>query len=85
MWDHHSDKKEKQIRKRAYISKFSAEELRSDIYNPNKVYRISRKSDKYLTVQIIWSGEAEVQGADENEIEFNSVRPFDLEMFLNLT
>jgi len=50
MWDHHSEIQEKQIRKRTYISRLSAEELRVDIYNSNKVYRVIRKNDKYLTV-----------------------------------
>jgi len=85
MWDHHSDKTEKQIIKRAYISKFSQEELRADIYNPNLIYKVTKKTNQLLTVQIVWSGESEVQDNAEFEIELNSVRPFDMALFLNLT
>ena len=85
MWDHHADKNEKQIRKKAYISWFSSMELRTAIYNPNLVYKILRKDDQHLTVQIVWSGEAEVRDGIEQIIDINSVRPFDLDLFINLT
>jgi len=85
MWDHHSDKKEKQIRKKAYISRFSPEELRANIYNPNLIYKVIAKNDPHLTVQIVWSGENAVKDAIEHKIELNSVHPFNMELFLNLT
>ena len=85
MWDHHSDKNEKQIRKKAYISRFSPMELRTAIYNTNLVYKVLREDDQHLTVQIVWSGEAEVRDGIEQTIDINSVRPFDLDLFINLT
>ncbi len=85
MWDHHADKNEKQIRKKAYISRFSSMELRTAIYNPNLVYKVLGKDDQHLTVQIVWSGEVEVRDGIEQIIDIDSVRPFDLDLFINLT
>jgi hypothetical protein len=85
IWDHHTDKQADQVFKRKYIAKFDQTRLYSSLHNPNLVYERIDKSGDTLTLKTIWSGTEPVIEGEIRKTNLNDIRPFDLDIFINLT
>lgn len=85
IWDHHTDKETQQDFKREYILKFYQTRLYSSLHNPNIVYEIIEKNGSNLKVKLIWSGSEPVYDGEIYEMDLKDIRPFDLDIFINLT
>ncbi len=85
IWDHQTQKEKQKEIKRKFISRFVSSNLCANALNPSLVYKIIEKNNDTIKVQIIWHNDKPKTEGEIYEISLENARPFNEELFINLT
>ena len=85
IWDHHTQKEEQKEIKREFISRFLPSHLCANALNPNLVYKIIEKNNDTIKIQVVWHNDKPKTEGGIYEVLLEETRPFNEELFINLT